>query len=394
MVTTNQAKDLIEAHIETTNIIEVPLMDALGGYLAEHVFSPINIPSFSNSAMDGYAFRYIDTLTTNTFKIVGEVAAGKNLSVNIGFGEAVRIFTGAKIPAGVDTVVMQEVVTREGDHIRFDKNHLKKGQNIRLEGEQTKTGDLVLHEHTYLNAATIGFLSSMGIDRVKIFAKPTIGLLYTGDELVEIGEPLSEGKIYNSNTYFLQAALAEIGLQFQFIKHIPDNQSDTQKAIAEALEQVDILLLTGGISVGDYDFVLSSLQNIGVDELFYKVQQKPGKPLYFGKYGTKSVFALPGNPASVFTCYHLYVKPFLLGCYGRNNFRKEMDYATITHDYPRAKAELTQYLKAYVDKAKVMVLHSQESHKLDTLPLTNCIIEFPAGKALFTQDEKVKIWRI
>ena len=286
MVTTNQAKDLIEAHIETTNIIEVPLMDALGGYLAEHVFSPINIPSFSNSAMDGYAFRYIDILSTDTFKIVGEVAAGKNSSVNIGFGEAVRIFTGAKIPAGVDTVVMQEVVTREGDHIRFDKNHLKKGQNVRLEGEQTKTGDLVLHEHTYLNAATIGFLSSMGIDRVKIFAKPTIGLLYTGDELVEIGEPLSEGKIYNSNTYFLQAALAEIGLQFQFIKHIPDNQSDTQKAIAEALEQVDILLLTGGISVGDYDFVLSSLQNIGVDELFYKVQQKPGKPLYFGKYGT------------------------------------------------------------------------------------------------------------
>jgi len=125
-----------------------------------------------------------------------------------------------------------------------------------------------------------------------------------------------------------------------------------------------------------------------------KYNTKPGKPLYFGKYGTKSVFALPGNPASVFTCYHLYVKPFLLGCYGRNNFRKEMDYATITHDYPRAKAELTQYLKAYVDKAKVMVLHSQESHKLDTLPLTNCIIEFPAGKASFTQDEKVKIWRI
>ena len=188
--------------------------------------------------------------------------------------------------------------------------------------------------------------------------------------------------------------MAEIGQSLSLVQHIADTQQATEQAIREALEKVDILLLSGGISVGDYDFVRTSLQNIGVEEVFYKVAQKPGKPLYFGKYRHKRIFALPGNPASVFTCYHMYVKPFILGCYGRNNFRKEMDYATLTHPYDRKKGEVTQYLKAYVDKAKVMVLHSQESHKLDTLPLTNCLLEFPAGKTILEKDEKVKIWRL
>ena len=394
MVNTNQAKDLIEAHIQTTEVVEVPLIEALGGYLATHIFAPIAIPSFSNSAMDGYGFRYMDSLSTDTFTVVGEVPAGKTVDIALGKGEAVRIFTGARVPSSVDTVVIQEKVTREGNTIHFNTTKVKKGENIRFKGEQSKEGDLVLHENTFVNAAVVGFLACLGIDKVKIFAKPTIGLLYTGDELVEIGNPLPEGKIYNANSYTLQAALVEIGQSLSLVQHIADTQQATEQAIREALEKVDVLLLSGGISVGDYDFVRSSLQNIGVEEVFYKVAQKPGKPLYFGKYGHKRIFALPGNPASVFTCYHIYVKPFILGCYGRNNFRKEMDYATLTHPYDRKKGELTQYLKAYVDKAKVMVLHSQESHKLDTLPLTNCLLEFPAGKTTLEKDEKVKIWRL
>ena len=394
MVNTNQAKDLIEAHIQTTEVVEVPLIESLGGYLATHIFAPIAMPSFSNSAMDGYGFRYMDSLSTDTFTVVGKVPAGKTVDIALGKGEAVRIFTGERMPSSVDTVVIQEKVTREGNTIHFDTTKVKKGENIRFKGEQSKEGDLVLHENTFVNAAVIGFLASLGIDSVKIFSKPTIGLLYTGDELVEIGNPLPEGKIYNANSYTLQATLAEIGQSLSLVQHIADTQQATEQAIREALEKVDILLLSGGISVGDYDFVRSSLQNIGVEEVFYKVAQKPGKPLYFGKYGHKRIFALPGNPASVFTCYHMYVKPFILGCYGRNNFRKEMDYATLTHPYDRKKGEVTQYLKAYVDKAKVMVLHSQESHKLDTLPLTNCLLEFPAGKTTLEKDEKVKIWRL
>jgi len=299
MVNTNQAKDLIEAHIQTTEVVEVPLIEALGGYLATHIFAPIAMPSFSNSAMDGYGFRYMDSLSTDTFTVVGKIPAGKTVDIALGKGEAVRIFTGARVPSSVDTVVIQEKVTREGNTIHFDTTKVKKGENIRFKGEQSKEGDLVLHENTFVNAAVVGFLASLGIDKVKIFAKPTIGLLYTGDELVEIGTPLPEGKIYNANSYTLQAALAEIGQSLSLVQHIADTQQATEQAIREALEKVDILLLSGGISVGDYDFVRTSLQNIGVEEVFYKVAQKPGKPLYFGKYGHKRIFALPGNPAYV-----------------------------------------------------------------------------------------------
>lgn len=394
MVTASTAKNLIEAHIRTTTPVEVPITQAIGAYLASHIFAPIDIPSFDNSAMDGYGFRFADLEKYDSFQVIGEVPAGKTTDFSLAAGEAIRIFTGARVPNGVDTIVIQEKVTRNGDTITFDKAEVKYGAHIRKKGEQTEKGSLAIHENTPISAGTISFLASLGIDKVTVFSKPRIGLLYTGDELVELGTPLEEGKIYNSNSYTLQAALAEIHQELAVVEHIADTQEATETAIRKALQEVDILLLSGGISTGDYDFVRSALQNIGVKEVFYKVQQKPGKPLYFGTLGDKRIFALPGNPASVFTSFHIYVKPFILGCYGRNNFQSEMDYAFITHDLEKKKAEITFYMKGYVDKMKVMALPSQESYKLDSLPVCNCFIEFPANETKITNGQKVKIWRI
>lgn len=393
-ISATQAKNLIEANIQLTDSVEVSLLEALGMYSAEHIVAPMEVPSFDNSAMDGYGIRFLDLEKFDELKIVGEVPAGVNPQIELSTGECVRIFTGAKIPKGVDTIVVQEIVEREGDIIKFDRFKVKHKDNIRRRGSQTKVGEVILPEHTLINHAVIGFLAGFGIKKIKVFSAPKIDLLYTGDELRELGEPLEEGQIYNSNSYMLQSALSEIGLKFRNIEHIKDDENSTFEAVNKSLQNVDILILTGGISVGDYDFVKSSLEKAGVEEVFYKINQKPGKPVYFGRRGKQFVFALPGNPASVFSCYHNYVKPFILGCYGRVNFIKEQGFSIITNDIMKKNESQTQFLKGYLDRGKVLVSGSQESYKMDSLVVANCMIEFPAGKTEIKSGEKVKIWKI
>lgn len=391
-----QAKKIIESHVLPGKTIRLPLLEAQGYYAAGPVTAPMDVPGFDNSAMDGYAFAF-DTGHEGplSLTVTGEVRAGDpGVAVPLERGRAIRIFTGAEVPAGADTVIAQEKVTRHNDSIHFETTGLTKGANIRLRASQTPKGSQVLSRHTPVNAGVIGFLAGLGIAEIEVFDKVTVGLLYTGNELAEVGEPLSPAKIYNSNAYTLQAALAATGHRLSFIRHVGDTRKETSLAIKAALAGVDVLLVSGGISVGDYDFVHACLEENGVEQLFYTVRQKPGKPLYFGKKATKYVFALPGNPAAFFSCYHHYAKPFVLGCSGRADFYQEQDYRELAHDVQNAASGLTLFLKAREAEGNVTVLGSQESYKMDALALANCFVEFPPGAGLLQKGERVRIWKI
>ncbi|WP_419867998.1 molybdopterin molybdotransferase MoeA [Chryseobacterium sp. CT-SW4] len=389
-----EARQIIEKNIFRTKKTELPLLETLGFYTAEAVYATIDVPSFDNSAMDGYGFIYVNPKNKG-WKIIGEVSAGHSAhALKVGEGEAVRIFTGAPIPGGVDTVIMQEKVEVSGGFVSFDYSAVNKGDNIRHRGSQTEKGELILPENTFISHSVIGFLAGFGIEKITVFEPVKIGLLYTGNELVEVGQPLTDGKIYNSNAYTLQAALAEINQRFSLVKHVEDTAESTFTAIEDALGQVDVLLITGGISVGDYDYVKPSLEKLGVEELFYKIKQKPGKPLFFGKLKQKYVFALPGNPASVFSCYHQYVKPFVLGCFGREDFYKDEDWAVMETTEKKKNKQLTLFLKARYSHGKVRVLNGQESYKMNSAAQANCLMEFPDGIEEIKAGEKVKIWKI
>lgn len=394
-ISVSEARKIIQDQILTTEKIELSLLEAQGFYAAEEIRATLDVPSFDNSAMDGYGFRFDDLTDYTELKVTQIIPAGisKNDFV-LGRGEGVRIFTGAKIPDGVDTVVMQEKVKQNGNLIHFDPNGIQKGENIRLKASQTPSGTVIVEKNTYINHTLIGFLAGFGIEKITVYQRLKVGLVFTGNELVEPGNPLSEGEIYNSNRYTLQAALAEINQQFSYIKHAEDTEDATFHAIKEALDHNDIVLITGGISVGDYDYVKPALEKLDVKELFYKIRQKPGKPLFFGKQNEKFVFALPGNPASVFSCYHQYVKPFLRGCFGRQNFEEEVDFA-ISESYVRKKSnEQTQFLKAFYSKGNVHILNGQESYKMNSAAQANCLVEFSETATEINIGEKVKIWKI
>ena len=271
-----KARKVIENHIFPTGKITVSLLAAQGFYTAEPIWATLDVPSFDNSAMDGYGFLFEDLTHFTKLKVTQVIPAGiSGKNPVLGRGEAVRIFTGAKIPEGVDTVVMQEKVVRNGDCIHFNFDEVKKGENIRLKASQTRAGTVITERNTFINHALIGFLAGFGIEEVTVHQRLKIGLVFTGNELVEIGKPLSDGEIYNSNRYTLQAALAEVNHRLSFIKHAEDTEEATFSAIKEAFENTDVLLITGGISVGDYDYVKPALEKSGVAELFTESGRNP-----------------------------------------------------------------------------------------------------------------------
>ncbi len=394
-ITVSEARRLIEAERYLTQPSFKPLIKSLGHYTAEAIVAPVAVPSFDNSAMDGYGFRYADLADNTPLTVTQVIAAGQlPTDFHLGKGEAVRIFTGAKVPEGVDTVVIQEKVTLEGDLIHFNREEVKQGDNIRLKGSQTEIGTTILPAHTLITPQVIGFLAGFGIPTICVYHKLKIGVLVTGDELLDLGEPLVEGKIYNSNAYTLHAELTALGQHLQRITMVNDTKEATLNAIEKALAEVDVLLLTGGISVGDYDYVRGALQEAGVTEIFYKIKQKPGKPLYFGKRGDKYVFAMPGNPASVFTCFHIYVKPFLLALTGAQDSFHEQTEATLLSPIKKKGKELTVFFKAVQTPQGVKPLEGQESYRMDSVAKANCLIEFPAEKDFLPQSETVKIYQL
>ncbi|MBS4073278.1 MAG: molybdopterin molybdotransferase MoeA [Algoriphagus sp.] len=373
-VDVSKAKELLKGLAISPKSHIIPLSQAVGKFTSNPVFAPMNVPSFDNSGMDGYAFAWDDLGESR--KLAQVVQAGVNPDFTLEKGTAVRIFTGAPVPRGADTVVQQEWVTVIGDTIFFELEKLVKGMHVRKAGSQCQTGELILNSGTQVTPGTIGLLASLGIEQVEVISSPSLSIILTGDEIIEIGQALQPGQIYNANGPALIAYLSQMGITEVKVLKVKDEKSEVTRVIGEALEASDVVLLTGGISVGDYDFVKGSLAENGVLQLFYKVKQKPGKPIFAGVKGEKMIFALPGNPASVLTCFIQYVKPFLLRLLGNPDAWNAAVYFPIASDFNK-KAPLTFFLKAKLDNGCVIILPAQESFNLLSFGIADGVVEIP-----------------
>ncbi|MEM6734886.1 MAG: gephyrin-like molybdotransferase Glp [Bacteroidota bacterium] len=354
--------------------VTLSLQDALNHYLAQEIKAPFDLPSFDNSAMDGYAV----SGSENAFEIIGEVAAGDVSSRSLSEGQAMRIFTGGKIPENATAVIMQEHTDAKENKLTL-REEVIEGKNIRKKGTELAKGRMVFSTGQKINPATIGMISSLGISEIEVFRKPTIRIIATGNELVKPGQEKKEGQIYESNTDTLIGALKDHNFSYDRCQIIQDNLNSIQNAITTDLERCDVLLLSGGISVGKYDFVKQALEANGVQEQFYKVQQKPGKPLYFGRKDHRFVFALPGNPASSLTCFYIYVLPLLGKLSGGKGKGLSQMKIPLKKEY-HFKFDRPTFLKAFIEDGEVSILDKQSSSMLHSMAIGNALVLLDKAK--------------
>ncbi len=388
LISVEQAISLIKKNVGQGITQEtIALEQALGYISAEDIFAPISLPPFRQSAMDGYALNYH---SGDTFDVMGEVKAGDSMSPILKKGQCVRIFTGAMVPKTANVVIKQESVLRNEDTVSVQQD-IVPGSNIRPEGEQIKANELALSRGTYLNASTIGFLAGMGVVSVSVYKKPTVAIVITGNELVTGGKPLEQGQIYESNAIMLSSALQNIGINKVDILTVRDNYQDTEDILTQALDQYDFTLVSGGISVGDYDFVGRALNTIGVEQIFYKVKQKPGKPLYFGKKTKNYVFALPGNPASALSCFYVYVTLAIARFSGKPNSGVKRSQLLAENNFVKSGTR-AYFLKAFAKAETVEILEGQASSMLRSFATANALVYLPEQVNSIKQGDLVEVW--
>ena len=281
MINVREAKKIILEHTVLLSPAKFHLSNASGLVLAEDLFAMIDIPAFPQASMDGYAFSFSGWQQHKKLRITGEVAAGSNATFELAPENAVRIFTGAAVPSGADTVIMQEKVQVENGELKFEDESLKKGNSVRPKGSEIKAGVLALEKDSVLSPAAIGFLAGIGVTEVTVFPNPSVSIIITGNELQQPGKTLQHGQVYESNSFALTAVLQQLQVRNVQILYATDKPEVVTETLKKALHQSDVVLLTGGISVGDYDFVLQASTECGVEKLFHNVKQRPGKPLYF-----------------------------------------------------------------------------------------------------------------
>jgi molybdopterin molybdotransferase len=295
-----------------------PIRSALGRVLAEDVMSPIDVPQHDNSAMDGFAVRFDDLKPDgeSSLKVIGSSFAGRPFSGTVKTGEAVRIMTGAVLPCGADTVIQQERAKLSGDTVGLAPG-AKRGANTRQAGEDLRRGAVALRRGQPIRAAEIGMLASLGIGEISVFRRLRVAFFSTGDELVAIGQPLGAGQIYDSNRYTLYGVLTRLGFDVMDMGVIRDDPAAVEQAFSNASEQVDVIITSGGVSVGEADYVKTILDRLG-QVLFWKIAMKPGRPLAYGKIGSAHFFGLPGNPVAVMVTFYQFVRDALLYLQGQS----------------------------------------------------------------------------
>lgn len=374
MISVNEARRILEDNLIRGESIHVQVSRSAGLVLFRDVVSPADVPPFDNSAMDGYALAWDNNHESRT--VVAEIPAGSPRNFHIAEGEAARIYTGSPMPAGADTVIPQEQTERKGNIIYYRSSGIEKGANVRYKGTQIKTGEVMMQQGTLLSAGGVGLLASVGLATVEVFSPPIVSVIVTGNELCAPGEPLPQGAIFDSNSPMLEAALNRLGVRDISTSRVADNEPELRKAIEKELNKSDIVIISGGISVGDYDFVKSSMAALGIKELLYKVKQRPGKPFFSGRCENKRVFALPGNPASVLSCFNQYVKPCIRYFMGHNNVWQPDISLPLAGDSVKKKG-LTFFMKAYAENGKVFLAEGQQSFNLIAFSRADCFAELP-----------------
>ena len=389
MISVGEAKNILAKVCKPLTPATIPLQKAMGLVLAQNVFAAVDVPAFNQSSMDGYAFLFEDWRGTETLMIEGVVQAGSHLESPVQAKQAVRIFTGAAVPKNLDTVVMQEKVLVQGNQLIIKDDLLKQGGNVRLKGSEIEVGDLALEKGTKLSPAAIGFLAGIGIKEVLVYPKPRVKLIITGNELAQPGEPLGYGQVYESNSFAVSAALQQMGID-AVISFAKDNREELKVVLEDGLKDSDILLITGGVSVGDYDFVANTLADCGVEKLFHRIKQRPGKPLFAGRKGNQMVFGLPGNPSSVLTCFYEYVVPSLSQLMNTTTSIIQYKSLPLAHSFAKAN-KLTNFLKAHCTDEKVTILNAQESYRLSSFATANCLVCLGEDEINYNEGDMVEV---
>lgn len=389
MISVTEAKNLIRANATPLTPVTVPLQEAAGRVLAADVLAVTDIPAFNQSAMDGYALSFAGFELHRTLTIHGEAPAGTAGLSLVQPNQAMRIFTGAPTPMGADTVVMQEKVQVTDGRLTILDDQLQAGNNVRLKGSEIKAGELVLSKGQKLTPAAVGFLATTGVAEVTVYPTPAISIIVTGNELQQPGRSLLYGQVYECNSFQLRAALQSLQIGEVPVFEAKDDPQVVKDTLHYAMDDSDVVLLTGGVSVGNYDFVPEAAAACGVTTLFHKLKQRPGKPLFVGRKGSKWVFGLPGNPSSVLTCFYEYVLVALEQLMQLPPVLKTIQ-APLLKPYTK-NAPLTFFLKGYYDGQTVTPLDSQESYRLRSFARANCLLCLPEEKMAFGEGEVVEI---
>lgn len=379
----------------------VALDEAFRRVLAADIQAPLSLPPFDNSAMDGYAVLSADTSRgAVVLRLAGESPAGTAPAERLASGTAVRIMTGAPVPPGADAVVPREDVEERPSEIVVPRP-VAAGANIRRSGEDIRAGESALRAGAFLDSAAVGFLAALGVARLPVFVRPRVAILTTGSEVRDAGEPLGPGAIYDSNSHLLRAQLASAGAVCAFAGRAADDLDATLAAVREALGSAEVVLTTGGVSMGDYDLVRDAFEAVGAKKVFWKVAQKPGMPLAFYEHGEGAgrrwLFGLPGNPGAVMIAFEEYVRPFLARLEGRTDAVPREGEARLAREVRKKKGRLHFFRVRLVERAGELWAEGtgeQGSGILSSLVRADALALIPAEAEFLPAGTVVRVHRV
>lgn len=396
MISATEAKGIILKNIKIKKPQRASLSDVLDLVLAQDIKATNFLPPFSNSAMDGFAVKALDTKGTSEknpirLKVIEDLPAGFSSRKTLKRGEAIRIMTGAPLPEGADSVVMVENTKGDGRYVEILRG-AKHGENVRLKGEDVKKGEVVLRKGATIKPQQIGLLAALGFKDVLVIPKIKISILPTGEELVRPGEKLKPGKIRDANSYILSSLVARLGAQPVNLGIVKDNPKDIESKIRQGLKS-DMLLISGGVSVGNYDYVKVILDKLGIKKLFWKVAIKPGKPVVFGTVRDKPVFGVPGNPVSAFICFTEFIAPAILKAMGKD-YSDIYASAILGRDIRKESGKryfMSAILSNKDGKCYVTPIMPQNSAMLRPLSQANAILILDEKSNCIKSGEMVKV---
>ncbi len=379
-----------------TTAERVHVRAALGRVLAEDVISPLDVPAHDNSAMDGYAVRFADLKQDGevTLKIAGTAFAGQPFGGSMKAGECVRIMTGGVVPEGADTIVMQEHVKAKDEQVTIGGGH-RRGQNLRRAGEDLKAGQPALKRGQPLRPAEIGLIASLGIPEVPVYRRLRVAFFSTGDELRSVGTPLEEGQIYDSNRYTIHGMLTRLNCEVVDMGVVPDDPKLLERAFGEAAAIADVVITSGGVSVGEADFVRDLLNKLG-EVVFWKIAMKPGRPLAYGRIGHAHFFGLPGNPVSVMVTFYQFVRDALLALAGRDPVPPLPTFKVPCTSNLKKAPGRTEFQRGILTQDEkgdwsVRVTGEQGSGILRSMAEANCFIILPSAQGSVAAGALVEV---
>ena len=396
-INVEKARELLLDKVKKTELEEVKLEDSLDRILAKDYVSRVNIPDFRKSALDGFALNYMETLdienTAKKFFIEGSIGAGSTHDKNFKQLTAIKIMTGAPIPEGYNTVIRKEDVIEENDYVSIPFK-LNEEANIVKIGEDVKSGDIICEDGETINPGTIGVIASLGDQILKVYKKPVVGILNTGKELVKLGESLEKGQIYNSNYYILTSLLRKMGCIPVNLGIATDNVDDISSKIESNIDDVDMIITTGGASVGDYDFIYDVYNNISAEVLFKRVDMKPGTPMLSAYYRDKLLIGLSGNPGAAFISFDYILTPVIKKIRGMKRIENKKIKAVLTNDFNK-KSKRRRLIRAIFsitdDGNRVSIAKNQKSGTLQSMTICNCLIDVKAPNNGLKAGEEVEI---